>query len=296
MIPCPFTFAESESQSLLDCETRYLPLHSELSMSPLHPFNLERPRTAPAATDKPQSVSSRVVAQPDSNRPSTAHPGAHRHQSRYEQYDSRPIKAGAQGRQSRLAANFGSALVSQQEEGQGEVVKPTPSDQQPQAHTRKRSQSPLTRAIEMLDLDSDMDSKSDNGNTALELKLLKALLANRKSKKEARRSHDHRDMSKSHDPVSDGQSSVSASMSSSPYKSQYTPEKYTCPSRRDLEKVAASNGRVDCTDSHNSPQTGPISYPEDDPKCEFSLIDTHVITNCYDCLPFSVSLSKINHY
>ncbi|ELT97106.1 hypothetical protein CAPTEDRAFT_208433 [Capitella teleta] len=195
--------SSTESSQLLDAETRYLPLHSELSMSPFRPLNMN----AYAQQGVTASVDATSVQVPTAPgyRPSTA-----------------PVR-------NRLAANF-----SQPEAPPESLpIKPTPSDSQPQAHTRKRPESPVTRPLDFLEYD---DSETEVSDATLELKLLKALLANRKTKKVTQKPQTPQ---KSTDSMA-----AACCSSSSPYRSQYLPDRYTSPIRQSLHKSPEKSDEV----------------------------------------------------
>ncbi len=188
---------------MLEAETRYLPLHSELSMSPLKPFNIagtNRPMTAPPDARQnqvPTTTFAEIYAAKDDRRPLTAEQGGrqdpHGVQSQQHQYQQYAMHNSPQsgydrldlqqqsnvrpstGQTRRMAANFA-------------PPKATISESRPQPHQKKRPVSPLTKAQEFLTEESDQDSITDDTQATLELKLLKALLASRKNKKSSRKS------------------------------------------------------------------------------------------------------------
>ena len=195
-------------------------------MSPLRPFNLQaythggdRPETAPPAQADlaPAAQGEDDRAAPAGTRPATG-PG-----------------------RSRLAANFGNVDAGA---AGASVVRPTPSDSQPQPHARKRAASPVTRALDILDCDSESDSNvSDNTHASLELKLLKAILADRKTKKAIRKSLQQQQQQQQLQGLAVDAASPhgspatpSTSCSQSPYRSQYSPDKYASPTRRSLRR------------------------------------------------------------
>ena len=208
---------------MLDAETRYLPLHSELSCSPVRPLNLDyarRPQTAPPASDQ----SHHHVEEPHHHGVSAS--VAEGHQSRADQADPRRVYAGAAN--SRLAANFGHNR-QQYQQGQptsasssiiSHPVKPTISDTHPQPHA-KRSKSPMARPIDL------QDSTTDQLSSVNMEKFYAGLVADRKNRGSPRPSS--LDMS----------GSVSASNPA--YKpSSYSPDKYKTPTRQSVRKSAAS--------------------------------------------------------
>lgn len=210
---CSFCFAESSQ--LLDGESRYLPVPSELSMSPLRPFHLHSAQGG-ANSLSLDAAPSQVI--PSSGlRPSTA-PG-----------------------KNRIAANF---THSDQD-----LVRPTPSESQPQPHTRKRAVSPVTKAMDLLECDSESDGNVSDAT--LELKLLKALLADRKTKKALQKSLQQQQLQ--------SQASTDVSLSSSPYRVQYSPDRYTSPTRKQLLKRSREILKSEA--DHSSP-----SKPEEPPR------------------------------
>ena len=207
---------------MLEAETRYLPLHSELGLSPLKPFNLgvnNRPLTAPPEGRQQVTFAEINAAKQEEKRPKTANreehnnnhneqynPTNHHHQSQQNMcniqqtgYDRLDLKQQhgnsrhSQAQNKRLAANF-------------VPPKATISESRPQSHMKKRSVSPVTKAQEFQTEDSDVDGIADDTQSSLELKLLKALIANRKNKKSTRRS------------VQDGAVVYSQDVGSSPYR------------------------------------------------------------------------------
>ncbi len=201
-----------------------------MSLSPLKPFVLpnhtkdNRPVTAPPAATKHTSPVSQLLVPPsDEQRPVTA-------------------QDGGRANRNRMAANFATGGGGGGGGGAGGVgvsssglspkaaqqVKPTPSESRPQSHAKKRSQSPLSRGQDFLE-ESDTDNVSESSYASLELKLLKAILASRKSSKKSSRKYYQ-------EGVSD-----SGTVSASPYRGQYTPEKYVSPSRRSVRRSRADD-------------------------------------------------------
>ena len=211
---------------MLEAETRYLPLHSELGTSPLKPFNLgtnnnNRPVNAPPDGRQQTTFAEVFAAKQEEKRPDTAdgnggqnnnnqaYESSNKHyqnqqnvyniQQQYQHhagYDNIDVQqqsntrySNSQGQNKRMAANF----------------LPAKSESRPQEHMKKRSVSPVTKAQEFLS-ESDMDSVVEDTQSSLELKLLKALIASRQNRKSARKS------------VQDGASNYSQDISSSPYR------------------------------------------------------------------------------
>ena len=207
---------------MLEAETRYLPLHSELGTSPLKPFNLgannnNRPVNSSPDSRQQTTFAEIFAAKQEEKRPDAADGnGGHnnnnqpydpsnkhfqnqqnvynkQHHAGYEHLDlqqqSNTRYSNSQGQNKRIAANF----------------LPAKSESRPQEHIKKRSLSPVTKAQEFLS-ESDMDSVVEDTQSSLELKLLKALIASRQNRKSARKS------------VQDGGSNYSQDISSSPYR------------------------------------------------------------------------------
>ena len=206
---------------MLEAETRYLPLHAELGTTPLKPFDLgtnnnNRPVTATPDGRQQTTFAEIFAAKQEEKCSSTADRNAHnnnRNEPVYEQsnhhyenqqnmyskqetvYDRLDLHhqqsnaRHSQVQNKRLAANF----------------MPLTSESRPQAHVKKRSVSPVTKAQDFLSGESDLDSLAEDTQSSLELKLLKALIASRKGRKSTRKS------------VQDGATVYSQDISLSPY-------------------------------------------------------------------------------
>ena len=215
--------------SMLEAETRYLPLHSEFSVSPLKPFSIATNNNSPVSgpqdsrqqttlaevfaskqDEKRSNVTDRSCSANNNNRSDPSESANSRlyqnqqnalnshqqyqYQGGYHSVDPQQQNNSSryntnQGQNKRMAANF----------------LPSKSESQPQEHTKKRSVSPVTKAQEFF-TESDIDSAVEDTQSSLELKLLKALLANRQSKRSARKS------------VQDGATNYAQDISSSPYR------------------------------------------------------------------------------
>ena len=213
--------------SMLDAETRYLPLPSDLNMSPLVPFNL-RPSTAPGVTTGGAAGGETS----DPPRPGTA--GARQHS------------------RSRIAANFPTTGATSTNKP---TVKPTRSELQPQSHMSKRAASPVTtKALEFID-----DSEVTDQSASLELKVLKAILAsrNKKQKSSGKKSVDH---PVDHQENGNTRPTYYSSPKSVPAarKGQYTPEKYTSPTRKS-HRASPSPTRKSHSHRTSSSNSQPIS-------------------------------------
>ena len=204
-----------ELTSLLDAETRYLPINSELTMSPLKPLHLGTsptalPQDSPTAGTHPEDVPERDTS--SSSVPPSSGDSQHQQESRYLQYENRPIKPLNQNR--RIAANF---AFSPKMQG----IKPQPSNSRPQPHCSRWSErEPVSTEVTLND-SSNGSSSVSSSNVTSELKLLKDILQSKRAKLSGvRRSHSahvHSDANKEQ---------IRSSVSSSLYKSEYSPDKY----------------------------------------------------------------------
>ncbi len=197
---------------MLEAETRYLPLHSELGVSPTRPFSLVPGETRPV-TAPPDGRHHTTFAEVFAGRPKTADrdernnnirdPTYHHYQDQLNALNARRggvpgedafvlpqqqayVSQSANVQHRRLAANFLPPKVSAQ-------------DSPPQPHAKRRAASPVTRAQQLLPDDSDLDSVADDTTSTLELKLLKALIASRKNRKSVRKSAQDGSVAASHD-------------------------------------------------------------------------------------------------
>lgn len=218
---------------MLDADTRYLPLMSDLSMSPLQPLNLaylqseDRPRTAPSGSDK------------RTGHHGTGSPSDHSRRSvdRLHPTPGRWQDSGGQGAvgDDVNARRVAAKLASSHSGGQGAVSNVRVPPHQDIAGSETTD-------------DSNMDLLStDSSQASLELKLLKALLLNRnKTRRSLRKSRDRGGGSEAQRSDADIPSAtVRSSSTQSPYKPQYTPDKYRSPTRKSLKKLDSAGSDTD---------------------------------------------------
>ena len=194
---------------MLDAETRFLPLHSELSSSPVKPFNLEylmsqRLKTSPSPNgtgDKPVTSFAEIYSQRGENR--TASCGAAdpvrdptpAGDSRAESVDVYGRPSGGVAR--RIAANFSQpsgpgrgyhSVISQPRiisaGSNHSNVLPAGGHEQ----LMQQQHAPSSHGNTEDDTGTEFDGLStDSSQASLELKLLKALLDKRSSEKKHRK-------------------------------------------------------------------------------------------------------------
>ncbi|KAK2190537.1 hypothetical protein NP493_77g05040 [Ridgeia piscesae] len=206
---------DMQLEDVTSSETRYLPINSELTMSPLKPLHLGTsptalPQDSPTAGTHPKDVPERDTS--SSSVPPSSGDSQHQQESRYLQYENRPIKPLNQNR--RIAANF---AFSPKMQG----IKPQPSNSRPQPHCSRWSErEPVSTEVTLND-SSNGSSSVSSSNVTSELKLLKDILQSKRAKLSGvRRSHSahvHSDANKEQ---------IRSSVSSSLYKSEYSPDKY----------------------------------------------------------------------
>ena len=228
-----------ELTSLLEAETRYLPINSEMILSPLKPLQLgtlpfDEPHPNPRAGTHPEDLPERDTSS-SSIPPSSGGDAQHRLESRYSQYENRPIKPMNQNR--RIAANFGGFSPKMH------AVKPQPSDSRPQPHCSRWSpREPVSTEITLNS--SDGSISASNSSVKSDLKLLKDILHSKRAK-HVRRSHSahvHGDAV----PKERVRSSVSSSL----YKSEYSPDKYS--TNRRSTHSRGSGGSREYSKRHDS--------------------------------------------
>ena len=200
-----------------------------------------RPRTAPPASEQttPAADASSRHAHSSSSDMSASGGGATL--SKYDMLENRPIKP----MQSRLSTNYPplSPKLSPKAgaDAAAELIgRPKPSDLTPQAHQRKRSASPVTRAINFTE-DSDSDVKSQ---TAADLKAIKQylMLGNRKTPTKTKASR-----------AVEGQHNVtSAAHRALPQQPPYVPDKYSTPTRKALQAQSTTAHAQSTAQSNDS--------------------------------------------
>lgn len=202
-----------------------------------------RPRTAPPASQ--QHVSADTAQARNHARSSSGEsPGGvsaaaaagNSGVSKYEMLENRPIKP----MQNRMSANYPplSPKISPKAGGGGgePIGRPTPSDLTPKPHQRKRSASPVTRAINFAD-DSESDVK------AADLKAIKAYLMSGKMKSKTSGGGKPLEGQHHHSGGGGGGSTVHRIQQQyqQQQQQQYSPNKYTTPTRKEVQSAHAAS-------------------------------------------------------
>ena len=235
-----------ELTSLLEAETRYLPINSEMILSPLKPLQLgtlpiDEPHPNPHAGTHPEDLPERDTSS-SSIPPSSGGDALHRPESRYSQYENRPIKPMNQNR--RIAANFAGFSPKMH------AVKPEPSDSRPQPHCSRWSpREPVSTEVTLNSSNGSLTSAS-NSSVKSDLKLLKDILHSKRTK-HVRRSHS----AHVHGDDAAPKERVRSSVSSSLYKSEYSPDKYST-NRRSTRSRGSGDSREYGRDKRHDSSSG----------------------------------------
>ena len=212
---------------MLEAESRYLPVPSDMSLSPVRPYSLDftakRPSTAPPTSDETSkgeppprasyadAYSNRTDRAASSVGDATSINGI----SKYDMLENRKILPQKQP----VINAFPSSPKMSPKAGSVGMI-PTPSESHPQPYTRKRSQSPVTRAINFTTTE-DSDSEATKTQTT-ELKYLKSLLARGRTPQSETNASKRAEGS--HQPVMVSAGNVGG-------HKNYSPNKYSTPTR-----------------------------------------------------------------
>ena len=193
-------------------------------LGPLKPLQLGTlPLDEPHAGTHPEDLPERDTSS-SSIPPSSG--DAHQQESRYSQYENRPIKPLNQNR--RIAANFAGFSPKMH------AIKPQPSDSRPHC-SRWSAREPVSTEVTL----NSSDGSTTASSVTSDLKLLKDVLHSKRTKRSTgvRRSHS------AHVHSDDApKERVRSSVSSSLYKSEYSPDKYTT-NRRSTRSRASGGSR-----------------------------------------------------